>query len=107
MKFWKLCGFLLFISSSCVANGAYIGKVQPFFYGNTLYLIPVDSQVSNKPVCATRRYIRLPDNTGDPIFNAKYSLILAYWTSKQELVITGSGNCTSEGDEIIKTIMPK
>ena len=107
MKNWKLYGLIFFISSNCFASGSYTGKLQPYFYNNTLYLIPVESQILNKPVCATRSYIRLPDQTGDPTFNAKYSLILAYWTSKQELVIRGTGNCTGEGDEIIRSILPK
>ena len=106
MKYFLIFSVMIF-SSACLANGSYTGKIQPYFYSNTLYLIPVDSAISNRPECATRRYIRLPDQTGDAVFNAKYSLILSYWIAKQELTITGTGTCTSEGDEIIKTILPR
>lgn len=107
----KLVAALLFslslIPFSACAGGSYTGKLQPFFYSNTLYLIPVQATISNKPLCATRRYIRLPNEIGDPVFNAKYSLILSAWAAKQELIIEGTGTCTSEGDEIIKTILPE
>jgi len=99
---------LLSLSSvNAYAGGSYTGKLQPFFYSNTLYLIPVESTILNKPVCASRKYVRLPDATGEAAFDAKYALILSAWFAKQELVITGTGSCTSEGDEIIKSILPK
>jgi hypothetical protein len=84
-----------------------VGKLQPFYYNNTLYLIPIESQILNKPDCATRRYIRLPDTAESPTFNSKFSIILAAWMSKQEVEVRGTGQCTSEGDEIIRSIKPK
>jgi hypothetical protein len=107
MKFIVFYVLLFLFTNSCLAGGSYIGKLQPYFFSDRLYLIPVEATITGRPACASRSYIRLPNETGDPVFNAKYSLILAYWASKQELIITGSGSCTSEGDEIIKSIKPK
>lgn len=108
MKLVVALAFLLsVISVKAYAGGAYIGKLQPFFYNNRLFLIPIESTISSRPSCATRRYLRLSNEIGDPVFNAKYSLILSAWAAKQELVIEGTGTCTSEGDEIIMSILPK
>lgn len=98
---------LSLIPFSACAGGSYIGKLQPFFYNNRLFLIPVQSTISSKPSCATRRYLRLSNEIGDPVFNAKYSMILSAWAAKQELIIEGTGACTSEGDEIVMSILPK
>ncbi len=89
------------------AGGSYTGKLQPYYYSNTLYLIPIESQILNKPSCATRQYIRLPDAADSPTFNSKFSIILSAWVAQKELVITGTGNCTSEGDEVIRSILVK
>jgi hypothetical protein len=97
----------MMVSFFASANGSYVGKLQPFYYSNSLYLVPVESQILNKPVCATRHYLRLPNADDSPTFNAKFSIILAAWMSKQELEVTGTGQCTSEGDEIIRSIKPK
>lgn len=108
MNIMKIVTLLFFLSPLCAfAGGSYVGKLQPYFYNNSLYLIPVESQISNKPACATRQYIRLPDSMDSPGFGPKYSTILAAWVAKQELVISGTGNCTGEGDEIILSILPK
>ena len=64
MKIWIIFLGALMTSGNCIANGSYTGKFKPFFYSNTLYLIPFEAQILNKPACATRRYIRLPSKTG-------------------------------------------
>lgn len=107
MRLYFLYLSIFTFSNVIHAGGSYVGKIQPYFYSDRLYLIPVDATVTSRPSCVTRSYLRLPNEVGDPVFNAKYSLILAHWTSKQELIVTGSGSCTSEGDEIIKSIKAK
>ncbi len=98
-----LCVLLLPLSS--FAGGVYVGQFQPFFNSGTLYLIPIAADISNKPVCANRVYMRLPDAVGSPEFNAKFSIILSSWMAKKDLRITGTGGCTSEGDEVVASIL--
>jgi hypothetical protein len=96
---------LLIIPSYVFAGGTYVGKIQPYFYSGGLYLIPVDSAKSSLPDCITRHYVKLPDAVGTPEFSAKYSMILAAWMSGKEMTLVGTGKCTSEGDEIILTML--
>ncbi|OUS29385.1 hypothetical protein A9Q99_09810 [Gammaproteobacteria bacterium 45_16_T64] len=97
---------MLLIPFPSYAVGTYIGKLQPYFYTDALYLIPVESQISNKPDCVKRNYLRLPNTPDSPFFDAKFSILLSAWVAKQELLVTGTGECTGEGDEIIRSIKP-
>ncbi|MCH2160084.1 MAG: hypothetical protein MK096_15045 [Oleiphilaceae bacterium] len=105
-KFIFIC-VMLVVSSASVAGGSYEGKIQPFFYSDTLYLVPVDAEVTNRPGCASRSYLGLPNGTDHPAFKSKYSLILAYWVAGKALSVGGTGECTNEGDEIIRWIKAK
>lgn len=107
MRNFILGCFLIVASSNSFAGGSYEGKIQPFFYSNSLYLIPIDAKITNRPSCASRPYLRLPNGTDHPAFKAKYSLILAYWVAGKALSVGGTGDCTSEGDEIIRWIKAK
>lgn len=109
MKIRNLLTLALLLSPTCsLAGGSYIGKLQPYIYDNYAYFLPVDSQKSNIPSCVTGGdYLRLPGGMDSTFFNAKFSVILAAWMSKQELEISGTGECTSEGHEIIRTIRPR
>ena len=89
------------------AGGSYSGRIQPYFYGGFLYLIPVTSTKLNLPACATRHFLKLSVDLDDPRFGPQYSMILAAWMAEKELSVTGRGTCTGEGDEIIKSILIK
>ena len=98
---------LLFLSQYAYAGGTYIGKVRPHFWGGGLYLTPINAQVLNKPLCATRDVLRLQEfDLNDPAFKSKYAMLLASWMSGKEVKLYGTGDCTAEGDEKIFVIYP-
>jgi hypothetical protein len=99
---WKLAiGIALLVAATAAhAGGTYVGRIRPVHYG-VLYLDATATQVSNRPACATRGYVRLQENPTDAAYKEKFSMILAAWMAEKPLVLSGTGTCTSEGDEII------
>jgi|SRR5688500_5744545 hypothetical protein len=94
---------LLAATQSAHAGGVYIGLVKPVHYG-TLYLDASATQMSSRPACATRQYVRLQEGQTDVGYKEKFAMILSAWLSEKPLVLSGTGSCTSEGDEIIYVI---
>lgn len=87
--------------------GTYSGMAKPFYYGSSLYIDVTGTQMSSRPACATRNYVDLQET--DPtsqVFKNKLALLLAAWYSGQPIILTGTGNCTGEGDEIIFEVYP-
>ncbi len=87
--------------------GTYSGMARPFYYGSSLYIDVSGSQMSGRPACATRNYVDLQET--DPtsqVFKNKLAILLAAWYSGQPVTLTGTGSCTSEGDEIIFVVYP-
>src|SRR5690349_13505238 len=104
MKRTIVTGFALFAAASAAhAGGTYVGRIRPVHYG-TLYLDASATQMSNRPACATRAYVRLQEAPTDNAYKEKFSMILAAWFAKEPLVLSGTGSCTSEGDEIIYVV---
>jgi hypothetical protein len=92
---------------AATAGGRYVGKVRPHYFGGNLYLSPISAQIIGKPVCATRSLLRLQEmDQNSPVFKNKYSMILSFWLAGKELELYGTGECTGEGDETIKAIIP-
>lgn len=102
---WKLVlGIALMIATqSAQAGGTYVGRVRPVHYG-TLYLDASATQMSNRPACATRGYVRLQESQTDVGYKEKFAMILSAWLAEKPLVLSGTGSCTSEGDEIIYVV---
>ena len=99
---------LLILSTNAFAGGKYIGTVRPYFYDERLYLAPVSIEIINKPACATRGLLRLQEmDLSDPVFKYKYAMLLASWIAEREVELRGTGECTSEGDEIIFVVKPQ
>lgn len=87
--------------------GTYSGLVKPFFYSNSLYLDATTTQMSNRPACATRNYVRLQESDpNDAIFKSKLAILLASWLADRPVVLSGTGTCTGEGDELIFAVTP-
>jgi hypothetical protein len=99
---WKLAiGIALLTATQAAhAGGSYVGLVKPVHYG-VLYLDASATQMSNRPACATRGYVRLQEVPTDAAYKEKFAIILSAWIADRPLVLAGTGNCTSEGDEII------
>jgi hypothetical protein len=102
---WKLpvAIALLSATSTAYSGGVYVGLVKPVHYG-VLYLDASATQMSGRPACATRTYVRLADTPGDQIYKEKFAMLLGAWFSDRPVVLAGTGNCTSEGDEIISVV---
>ena len=96
---------LLGFGSLASASGSYVGPVKIVYYSNTLYLDATATQMSNRPSCATRGYVRLLESDSDIVFKNKYAIILAAWYAGRTLTLSGTGTCTSEGDEIISVVV--
>src|SRR6187551_78461 len=77
---WKLAiGIALLVAATAAhAGGTYVGRIRPVHYG-VLYLDATATQVSNRPACATRGYVRLQENPTDAAYKEKFSMILAAW----------------------------
>jgi hypothetical protein len=82
--------------------GTYTGLIKPYWYSNVLYiLVPVNAS------CSTRNLVRLVEtDPNDPVFKAKYAMLLASWIAQRPVTLTGSGVCTGEGDEWITAVNP-
>ena len=92
-------------ASLATAGGTYVGPVQIVYYSNTLYLEASATQMSNRPACATRNYVRLQEADTDPVFKNKLAIILAAWYAGRTLTLSGTGQCTGEGDELIFAVV--
>jgi len=101
------CLVLLGFASTSHAGGRYIGKARPYYWSGSLYIAPVDSQKSSVPDCATRHLLRLKEtDPASPVFNNKFAILLAAWMAGRDVDLRGTGECTSEGDEIIYVVIP-
>ena len=100
---WKLLTVLASMAVMPAANagGTYSGIVKPLLYSNTLYLNIGATQMSGRPSCAVRPYVRLREDPTDPVFKQKYTAILAAYLAGKPLVLSGDGTCTGEGDEVV------
>ena len=87
--------------------GTYEGLMRPHFWNSSLYITPLKYTATDKPNCATRSLLRLQEmDINSEIFQLKYSMILSHWLAGKPLQFIGSGDCTSEGDETIRHIIP-
>jgi hypothetical protein len=103
---WKLVvGVLLAaaVNQTADAGGTYVGMVKPAHYGS-LYLDVSATQMSNRPACATRGYVHLQEDPSETAYKSKFAMILSAWLAEKPLVLSGTGTCTSEGDEIIYVV---
>ena len=108
MKIISIIILSTIFSSLAYAGGRYTGKVQPYYYGNTLYLIPITPTIQNRPACATRNYLRLAGDINSEVYKHKFSIILSSWMAGRDMLLTNidTNNCTSEGDEWITIVKP-
>jgi hypothetical protein len=96
---------LMIIASAAHAGGTYVGPIRIVYYPSSLYLDASATQMSNRPACATRGYVRLQEAETDASFKNKLAMILAAWYADRPLTLSGTGSCTSEGDEIIYVVV--
>ena len=87
--------------------GDYTGTFRPYFYSDNLYIEEVSVQKSSVPACVKRNLLKLPADPASPAFKNEYAMLLAAWYTGRTLYISGSGNCTSEGDELVFVITPQ
>ena len=93
---------LLSTALSANAGGSYIGRVKLAHFGtNFLYLEVSATQMSNRPACAVRTYVRLKEAPTDAAYKEKFSMLLGAWLADKSVSLSGNGTCTSEGDEVI------
>lgn len=98
---------LLFMADFSFAS-KYVGKVRPYYWGSTLYIALVDVEKTDVPECATRNIVRLQESDqNSAVFKNKFSILLASWMAGTDVDLRGTGNCTSEGDEIIFVVVPR
>lgn len=98
---------MLFAIAHGAEAGTYSGLVKPFLYYNSLYLGASATQMSSRPACATRNYVRLQESDpNDAIFKSKLAILLASWLADRPVVLSGTGTCTGEGDELIFVVTP-
>ena len=91
-----------------IQGGIYIGKIQPYYWGQTLYLKPISPVIkSSPPNCARRNLLRLTGDETSNEFTNKFNLLLHSWLNDREVILGGTGGCTAEGDELIKVVVPK
>jgi hypothetical protein len=103
---WRSSSFiaLLVCSQVASANGSYIGSVKPMHYGSAIYLDVSATQMTARPSCAIRNYVRLQEAPTDPAYREKFAMILSAWLADRPIALYGTGSCTSEGDEIISIV---
>jgi len=103
-----VCGEIVGRSGFRIQGGIYVGKVQPYYWGQTLYLKPISPIVKSPPPnCVRRNLLRLTGDETSDEFTNKFNLLLHSWLSNREVILGGTGTCTAEGDELIKVVMPK
>jgi hypothetical protein len=102
---WKLAIGIasLMAAQAAFAGGSYLGMVKPVHYGS-LYLLVSGTQMSGRPACATRAYVRLQEDPSSSVYREKFAMILSAWMAEKPIALYGTGNCTSEGDEIIYVV---
>jgi len=108
MKITSIIILTIIFSSPAWAGGSYTGKVQPYYYGDTLYLIPINPTIQNRPVCATRNFLRLAGDINSEVFKQKFSIILSSWMAGRDMLLTNvdENSCSLEGDEWITVVKP-
>lgn len=90
------------------AGGIYTGLIKPFYYSSSLYLDVTGLQMCNRPACATRTYVRLVEiDPADSLFKHKLAMLLSAWASERAIRLDGTGTCTTEGDELVFTVIPQ
>ena len=103
----KICIALALLAGAQAANagGDYVGLVRPVHMGaGYLYLEVSATQMSGRPACATRNYVRLQEAYTDSAFKEKFAMILGAWLAEKPMHLGGIGTCSSEGDEYIQTV---
>ena len=98
---------ILVASSPALANSNTFGVVRPYFYADSLYIDTAGTQRAGVPACATRPLMRLNVTADSAQFKQEYAMLLAQWEAGRGVQITGLNTCTSEGDEIILSIVPQ
>jgi hypothetical protein len=99
---------LLAIGVTAAQAGDYSGMVKPYYHSAGLYLDASAANSANKPACATRSLLRLQEtDLNDPVFKAKFAILLSSWIAGAPVQLGGTGTCTAEGDEIIFLVAPK
>src|SRR4051812_24387947 len=89
------------VASDVVVAGEYVGRVKPGWYSGVLYIDVTLATATNRPPCATRTLVRLAESDpNDVVFKSKYAILVSAWMSDRPVFVSGSGTCTSEGDEI-------
>ena len=101
-------GMACFGADQVFAGGSYQGTIQPYFWGDVLYLRPVNATISNRPTCAKRDTLRLDGDPKSAVFQMKYTMILSAYLAGKQIHVTSSNtnSCSSEGDEWITIIKP-
>lgn len=103
-----LCDEIIGRSGFKIQGGIYVGKVQPYYWDQTLYLKPVNPVIkSSPPNCIRRNLLRLQGDATSIEFINKFNLLFHSWINDREVILGGTGTCTAEGDELIKVVMPK
>ena len=103
-----LAAALAVIACGTANAGTYIGKALPYWYYNGLYINIDGTQMINRPACSTRPLVRLAEgDPNDPIFKAKFAVLLSSWMADKPVNLQGAGTCSGEGDEIINIVLPQ
>lgn len=93
-------------SSACA--GEYSGHFYIQMWNENIYITPTsDEQKSNVPACATRNLLRLQESPDTATYKKKMAALLATWLAGHSISLQGTGQCTSEGDEIIFLVTPQ
>src|SRR5262245_56134724 len=104
MNLKLVAGIVLLVAGQAAqAGGSYVGRVKLLQYG-TLYIDASATQMSNRPACATRPYVRLQEGQNDVGYKEKFAMLLGAWFAEKPVVLSGTGTCTSDGDEIIYVV---
>jgi len=100
--------FLLgLLTTSSAFAGTYSGVIMPYWYHDALYIGIGGSSASGIPACSTRSIVKLAEtDPNDPVYKAKYAMLLGSWLAQRPVTLVGWGTCTVEGDEIIYEIYP-
>ncbi|MGN6527612.1 MAG: hypothetical protein ACTHL8_14585 [Burkholderiaceae bacterium] len=87
--------------------GTYAGTFRPYWYQGVLYIEETSVTKGGLPACATRNILRLTVDQTSTEGKEQYAMLLAAWYTGRTLSITGLGQCTPEGDELILEISPQ
>lgn len=108
MKSWLIGVLTATMGCGSAIAGTYSGMAKPYFYSDALYIDISATQMAGRPACATRNIVILqePDYTS-PSFKAKFAILLSSWLADKPVVLTGTGACSGQGDEIILAVSPE